>query len=316
MGWRTWVTATRRLEVGAGCLVAFLSSALSWSGDARADDAHVVNRCPRLSPVVYDELDARVLLLLKGETVSLPAIVCTDEAAWVDWRGERFDITGRSIPDEVVEVLAAQLRDDMTQARPARAPAERTPAKPPQRPLDAPLTELERPFRKPRPATSSHGGGMALGMETELPTGTVSATAGPVIDFAKSSGPALFGGRLAFRFSMSGRQVSFMDLAATFGFGAPFNPEEHFGVVLGLGGEAMVASPVGGTAETALAPVSFIGMRVAHSFGLVGLWLGVDGRARLTSLELRLQRELVQASSFSGSLLLGLDIVDWSRDRR
>src|SRR3954464_16078730 len=49
---------------------------------------HVENRCPRLSPAAYEELDARVLLLLNSEGggAPLPAVVCSEGGSWVEWR--------------------------------------------------------------------------------------------------------------------------------------------------------------------------------------------------------------------------------------
>jgi hypothetical protein len=270
---------------------------------ALAQETHVGNRCPRLSAVSYDELDARVLLLLKAEegVPSLPVVVCSDQEAWLEWQDRRFDLPGRSIVEEVIDVIEAQRRDEREATPPAAEPSVTSTSEEP-----AVSTLRRKPAR--------HGGGLAVALAGELPTGTVGTSLGPVVDFGKSVGPTLLGGRLAFRLSTGGRQVSFMDLAVALGFGAPFNTDERFGVVLGLGGEIMVATPTGGTARSAVAPMSYVGFRGGLSFGLVGVWLGVDGRVRLTELELRLERERVRTSRFGAAALLGVDIVDWSQD--
>jgi hypothetical protein len=77
---------------------------------------HVYNLCPRLSDAQYDEVDARVLLLLRSEPRSypLPAIACDEDAAWLERDGRRFELPGRSIPDEVVAAMDAELHQGAT----------------------------------------------------------------------------------------------------------------------------------------------------------------------------------------------------------
>ena len=85
---------------------------MAWHTPAQAEAAHVDNRCPSLSAAAYEELDARVLLLLTGESSSRPppAVICTHAGAWVEWEKRRFDITGRGpMVDEVVDIIEAEL---------------------------------------------------------------------------------------------------------------------------------------------------------------------------------------------------------------
>jgi hypothetical protein len=64
--------------------------------------------------VAYDELGVRVLLLLNSEggTRALPAIVCDADATWLEWDRQRLEIPGQSIPDEVVDLIEAQLHSE------------------------------------------------------------------------------------------------------------------------------------------------------------------------------------------------------------
>lgn len=43
----------------------------------------------------------------------------------------------------------------------------------------------------------------------------------------------------------------------------------------------LVAYPEGDSARAAVTPTGDLGLRFAQSFGLVGLWFGLDGRVRL-----------------------------------
>src|SRR5258705_8532510 len=69
---------------------------LLWSTPALAQSEHVENRCPRLSAADYEELDARVLLLLKGKVderpAGLPAVGCSWKGSWGEWECLRFYI--------------------------------------------------------------------------------------------------------------------------------------------------------------------------------------------------------------------------------
>jgi hypothetical protein len=59
-------------------------------------------------------------------------------------------------------------------------------------------------------------------------------------------------------------------------------------------------------------PVVDLGLRVAHHWGPVGIWLGLDARFRLSRLALHSRSDLV-ANDVGGSLTLGAAFVDWSR---
>jgi hypothetical protein len=289
---------------------------------ARAQTAHVDNRCPRLSTDAYEELDARVLLLLRGEPGerSLPAVVCTATSAWVEWNGKRLVVTGRTpIVDEVVDIIEGELHDDDS--------ALETTAEPGEIEATAPgVPALERgsgaappppPVRQPADrvavrASDAKGGGISLGIETELPSHSIATAIGPAFDFAAAVGPLLLGAREAIRFSVAGRHVSFMDFQAALAYGAPFDPAAHFGAVVRFGAEWMVEYPEGNSGQAAVVPVTDVGLRLANSFGLVGLWVGVDAHFRLSPLRLRSHGTL-QANDVGGSFTLGVDFVDWSR---
>lgn len=291
--------------------------ALCGSHAVAAETAHVANRCARLTSEQYEELDARVLLLLKAESGarSLPAVVCTEQAAWVEWEGERYAIVGRApLVDEVVDVIETQLH---RAPRGARAEDEAVAlgepvlrqgvgVAPPLPPVVQPADRVAL-----RPADAK-GGGIALGLETELSSDTIATSMGPAFDFAASVGPVLVGGRESIRFTLGGRRVSFMDFQVLVGYGAPFDPSKRFGVALRGGPEWMVAYPEGNSGQAAVVPVVDLGLRVAHHWGPLGVWLGVDARWRLARLALRSRSDLI-ANDISGSLTVGAAFVDWSR---
>jgi hypothetical protein len=289
---------------------------------AAAADGHVGNQCPRLSAAAYEELDARVLLLLKSEGGSrpLPTVVCNDIGSWLEWDGRRFEILGRGpLQDEVVDLLEAALHD-----------AERKADADPRATEDAAIAE-GRPMLEqgsgaaPRPpalgqpasrvaqrASDARGGGLTLGMETEIPSDTIATSVGPSFDFGTNVGPMILGGREAFRFTVEGRQVSFMDFEAAAGYGAPLDPDKALGAVLRFGAEWMVAFPEGNSSQAAVVPVADLGLRMAHSFGLLGVWLGADAHWRLETLTLRSRTPLI-ANELGVSFSVGVSFVDWSR---
>jgi hypothetical protein len=278
---------------------------------ARAQTAHVENRCPRLSVAAYEELDARVLLLLSSEVPRKPpAVVCTNDGAWVEWDAERFEIAGKgAIADEVVDIIEARLH-----APPEAIPAPKAPAASAPEPKATPATPgTGRPADRvaARPA-DARGGGISLGIETELPSDTISTAVGPAFDFAASAGPLLLGGREAIRFSVAGHRVSFMDFQATVAYGAPFDPGAHFGAVARFGAEWLVAYPEGNSGQSKVVPVTALGLRLANSFGMVGLWFGIDAHFRLSPLALH-SRGTLAANDIGASFTLGVAFVDWSR---
>ncbi len=289
-----------------------------WSTPCWAGDLHVENRCPRLSSSAYEELDARVLLLLKSEASAppLPAVVCTDAGAWVEWNGKRFNILGRApIADEVVDIVEAELHDPDANAKAAEDSAvaagqpllERGGGSAPELP-----STVQPADRKAIRAVDARGGGISAAVESELVSDQIGIATGPAFDFGTSVGPVLLGGREAFRFTFAKRQVAMMDFEASFGYGAPFNPDAWFGAVLRFGAEWMVAYPSGNSGQAAVVPVATLGLRVGHSSGLVGWWFGTDIRMRPIQLALHSSDTLV-VSDISGSLSLGIAFVDWSR---
>jgi hypothetical protein len=278
----------------------------------------VNNRCPRLSPADYDELDARVLLLVEGEggTEELPAIVCTREASWVEWRGQRFDILGRgALVDEVVDIVDTQLHgaERTADADPKTAEASAIAAGEPMLERGGGAAPAPPPVSQPADrvavrASDARGGGLSAAIETELVSDSVGLAIGPAFDFATSVGPVLLGGREAFRFNYSKRQVALMDFQGLIAYGAPFNPDARMGAVIRFGAEWLVAYPEGNSGQATACPTVDLGLRAAHSFGLVGLWFGLDGRLRLQKLSLG-----SGANDATVSFTLGAVFVDWSR---
>ena len=294
-----------------------LVGGLCWNQAASADTAHVVNRCSRLTRDEYEELDARVLLLLKAESTArpLPAVVCNDQAAWVEWDNERYALAGRvSLVEEAVVAIETRLYGDAGASRVEdEAIASGQPVLGSGAGVAPPLPSVLQPADRValRPADAK-GGGIALGLETELASDTIAMSMGPAFDFAASVGPVLIGGRESIRFTLAGRRVSFMDFQLLVGYGAPFDPSKRFGVALRGGPEWMVAYPEGNSGQAAVVPVVDLGVRVAHHWGPVGAWLGIDARWRLSPLSLRSRSDLV-ANDISGSLTVGAAFVDWSR---
>lgn len=294
-----------------------LVPALGWAGGR-----HVGNRCPRLSPADYDELDARVLLLVEGEGGSeeLPAVVCTRERSWVEWRGQRFDILGRgALVDEVVDIVDTQLHgaERQADADPKTTEASAIAAGQPMLERGAGTAPAPPPVAQPADrvalrASDARGGGLSAAIETEWVSESVGVATGPAFDFAATVGPLLLGGREAFRFTTSGRQVALMDFQGAVAYGAPFNPDLPFGATLRFGAEWMVAYPEGNSGQAAVTPTVDLGLRGAHSFGVVGLWFGVDARLRLQPLSLQ-SRGALLASDVSFGAALGVVFVDWSR---
>lgn len=301
----------RALSLGVACVLA--------AGGAAAEASHVVNRCPRLSAASYDELDARVLLLLSNEARRAPpAVFCANDEAWVEWNEQRYPITGKGpIADEVVEIIETQLHaeqqppaDVMEPASPAdstRAPPAAAAAPPPA--VSAAARPADRVAVRPE---NARGGGISLGIQTELPSASVATSMGPAFDFAASVGPLLLGGREAIRFSVAGPRVSFMDFQASVAYGAPFDPAAHLGVVARFGAEWLVAYPEGNSGQAKVVPITDVGLRLANSFGMLGLWFGIDGHFRMSELALR-SRGRLGANDIGGSFTLGAMFVDWSR---
>ncbi|HVY30039.1 MAG TPA: hypothetical protein VHB79_25955 [Polyangiaceae bacterium] len=287
------------------------------SAEARA---RIDNRCERLSGADYEELDARVQLLLasEGAEQSVPAVVCSKEEAWVEWRGARFPILGRgSIVDEVVDIVEAQLHG-------AQRRAEADPKTTEDRAVASGRPMLEAGLDTPAPpvaqaadtraarAADARGGGVSISVEAELPAGSLPWAVGPAFDFGATVGPVIVGGREAFRWTTSGRQVALMDFEGSVAYGAPLNPDALLGAVLRFGAEWMVAYPQGNSGQADVVPEIDFGVRIAHSFGSVGLWFGADARFRLGSLALH-QRDPLVANDVGAVFALGASYVDWSR---
>jgi hypothetical protein len=315
------VSSKKRCKAQAYALAACVAIGL-WGDPAGADGGHVTNRCPRLSGADYEELDARILLLVTsvGGSSDLPTVVCTAAGAWVEWHGQRVDVVGRgALVDEVVDIVESQLHaaEREADADPKTAEVAAVAAGQPmlQRgpgpaPTPPPATQPGNAMAKR--AEDARGGGISAGFESELVSDTIGVAIGPAFDFAATVGPILLGGREAFRFTVQGRQVVLMDFEGLLAYGAPFNPDARFGGVARLGAEWMVAYPEGNSGQAAVAPVAELGLRIAHSFGLVGLWFGLDGRWRLQPLSLQSRGKLA-TNDVSGSLTLGVVFVDWSR---
>lgn len=306
--------------VAVGC--AGLAWGLALARPAGGQTAHVENRCPRLAMGEYEEIDARVQLLLRTEANSppLPAVVCADKDAWVEWQGRRFPILGRApIVEEVVDIVEGILHDSERRADADPQSAEDSAVAAGQPMLErgagsapAPPATTKRADPLAGRASDARGGGIALGMEVELPSDDIGVAYGPSFDFGASAGPFIVGGHEAIRVSPGKRSVTFMDFAVMLAYGAPLNPDARFGFVTRFGAEWMIAYPEGNSSQATVAPVWDVGLRVQHTFPVVGIWLGLDGHYRLSKLTLR-SADSISANDVGGSLSLGVSFVDWSR---
>jgi hypothetical protein len=306
---------TRVCALAAGACLALAP------GVCRAEAGHVDNRCPRLSPADYDELDARVLLLLKAEPDgrALPAVVCTGRRAYVEWNERRYEIVGRApLVDEAVDIIEGLLHDDARRAEADPRAVEEGAVQAGQPMLErgagaapAPPAATRRADPVAAHARDARGGGISLGMELDLPGASIGPAIGPAFDFGASVGPILLGGREAIRFttSPSRRQLSFMDFQGSIAYGAPFNPDRFWGLVARFGAEWMIAYPEGNSSQANVVPMLDLGARAAHNFGLVSIWLGLDVHIRLEPLQLRSHRTAGATPSFT----LGVAFIDWSR---
>jgi hypothetical protein len=286
---KTWVSAM--------CL------AVLTPGVALGQARHVVSRCPQLEGREYEELDARVQLLLRSEDPNdpLPAIVCDGTGNWVDWRGKRLRLMGRApLTDEAVDVIESELHGGDSSGRMLEneAVAAGEPV------LRSPAGNLRR-----RPPGRRVGGGTTIGIESEMNGASLPLMIGPTFSFAGSVGPILIGGREAFRFSAGELNALLMDFQGMVAYGAPIDSEKLFGAELCVGAEWLVLYPEGKYALATLAPVASVGLRVQKSYGQLGLWLGADARFRLRHLAL----PGVDAPDVGASVTIGGSFSVWSR---
>ncbi len=296
----------RRKALACGACLGFAWSLLTAGVAWAAPVAHVGNRCGRLSPADYEELDARIQLLLHNQLPArpLPSIVCDLETAWLEWEGEHYRILGRSsLVEEAVDIIESQLNDAerkpevYTQAQEDEAVA-----------AGEPFLKSEPSGRRRRKRLGPEGGGLTIGIESELPSESLGLSMGPSFDFGGSVGPLLLGGREAFRFGLGDKSVLFMDFEGAIAYGAPFDPDKTFGGVMRFGAEWLIAYPDEGTAQATVVPILSFGVRASKNMGFVSPWVGLDVRFRLEQLEL----SDVAANDLGGSLTLGVRFVDWS----
>jgi hypothetical protein len=296
----------KTLYKSASCLV------LAWPATmpAEPDPAlGVESRCDRLSARELDELSARVMLRLAAapEPHPPPTVVCTEQAAWVEWEGRRIEVPGRAgLVDEVVAVI----EDGLEPAAPL-SPSEPAAAAPAR--AELPPLEDSPPAREPERHIANRGG-IALGLESELPSERIGIALGPSFDEGINLGPLTVGARQAFRFTLAEPQVSFMDFEGALAWGAPFRAGAPLGVVVRAGVECLVAHPRGAV-EVGLAPVAGLGIRAARDFDVVGLWLGVDARLRLRPLRAG-AADPIAASDFTASFSVGVSLLDSKRGQR
>lgn len=285
---------------------------------AGAEAPQVENRCPRLSASSYDELNARVQLLLRseGKQLALPVVVCDEEASSVHWKGKRFAITGPGpIEDEVVDIIEAELHREHASSAPLAAGASASdtgasdaadsaePVQPRPQPADP----------RARRAEDARGGGLLLGFELEPQAEEIGIAVGPSVDFGAPVGPVMIGMREAFRIAGSDPTIVLVDLQASVGLGAPFEPAATFGVVARFGAEWMIAYPSGNSDQTSIAPKLAIGWRVAQAFSPLSVWAGLDGQFRLSTLSLRTPDGRIEAKDVTASVTVGVAYIDWSR---
>ncbi|HEY6080523.1 MAG TPA: hypothetical protein VIW29_17035, partial [Polyangiaceae bacterium] len=293
------------------------------TGAAAAEAPRVENRCPRLSPSGYEELNARVQLLLRseGEEQTLPVVVCDERTANVLWKGKLLPIEGSGpIEDEVVDLIEAELHRE--HARSAQREVETTAvdgdadADPNSDDSNTPARArppAQRADPRAKRADDARGGGLLLGFELEPQAKEIGIAMGPSFDFAAPAGPVVLGVREAFRVAGSDPTIVLVDLQASIGIGAPYEPAATFGVVARFGAEWMIAYPSGNSDQTAVAPMLAVGWRVAHAFSPLSIWAGLDGQFRLSTLSLRTPGGSIEAKDVTASVTVGVAYVDWSR---
>lgn len=277
---------------------------------APAGAVEVELRCPRLTPAELDELNARVRLRLGVVSGSHPPlrVGCTQAAAWVEWKGRRFEVEGRvALVDELIELIEHALEPEPAETAPEPVQAGPTPAELP------PVDDARAKGTNARPTRAANWGGVALGLESELSSQQIGAALGPAFEEGANVGPVTLGARQAFRFSLTEPQVSFMDVEGLVGLGAPFQFAAPFGVSARFGVELMAAHPQG-VRLLAAAPLAGIGVRAARYFHGFGLWIGLDGRWRMTTLRVGEPDASVTASALSASFSLGVSFLDTPRD--
>lgn len=289
-----------------------LALGLALPSLAAAEARHVENRCPQLTAEEYDELDARLQLLLSSEEPSgpLPAIVCEDGRAWVEWRGQRLRIFKRgALVDEAVDLIEGLLHDgERGTAADARAMEDSAVAAG-EPVLRSPSSDGRRTAPRRRV-----GGGTAIGIETELPGASLPTLMGPTFSYAGSVGPIQVGGREAFRFSLGELNALLMDFEGLLAYGAPIDPEQTFGAEARFGAEWLVLYPQGQYALAAVAPIASLGLRAAQGLGAFSLWMGIDGRARVRSLSLPAgDGSTARAADLSVSFTIGGAYAVWTR---
>lgn len=286
---------------------------------AGAQAPQVENRCPRLTAASYEELDARVQLLLKseGREGELPVVVCDAETAAVLWHGQRFELTGTGpIEDEVVAVVERELHREQQSAAQQPSPSEHAGAASARPPVDPGPPPKPRPQpadpRAKRPE-DARGGGLLGGVELEPQSTKIGVLIGPIIDFGTPIGPAMLNVREAFRISGSSPTIALVDLQAGIGIGAPFDPSSTFGVVARFGAEWMIAYSDGNSDQTSAVPKGALGFRVAQAFTQFSIWAGVDGQFRFGQQDLHTSDGLIYAKDVTGTVTLGVAYIDWSR---
>jgi hypothetical protein len=291
------------LENRLKAVVSTMCLAFLTPGLARAQAPHVENRCPQLSDREYEELDARVQLLLRSEDPNdpLPAIVCDDTGNWVDWRGKRLRLMGRAaLTEEALEVIEDELHGAGSSGRVMEDEAVAA---------GEPVLRSPSGNSRSRPPGRRVGGGTTVGIETELPAASLPLMIGPAFSFAGSVGPIMIGGREAFRFSAGELNALLMDFEGMLAYGAPLDSDKLFGAEVCFGAEWMVLYPEGKYALATLTPIASLGLRAMKSYGQFGLWLGVDARFRLRPLSL----PGVDAADVGASVTIGGSYAVWSR---
>lgn len=289
------------------------------TASAGAQSPQVENRCPRLSAAGYEELDARVQLLLKSEgQESQPlVVVCDAQAASVIWHGQRFELTGTGpIEDEVVAIVERELHREQQSAPPEPAPREHASAASARPPIDSGPPPKPQPQpadpRAKRPQ-DARGGGVAGGVELEPQSTKMGVLVGPIFDFGTPIGPAMLNVREAFRLSGTSPTIALVDLQAGVGIGAPFDPGSTFGVVARFGAEWMIAYSDGNSDQTSAVPKAALGFRVAQAFTQFSIWAGVDGQFRFGEQDLHTSEGVINAKEVTGTVTLGVAYIDWSR---
>jgi hypothetical protein len=237
--------------------------------------------CARLDAKQTEELRARARLALRAAQKPPRSLLlaCDEERAWVVWDGPPLELVKVVSEGTLLEAALDTIETRARQTPPA-LPTPSAPATPrPQPPPPAREVPIfEPPPKRPPPERPVPGsGGAALGIVTEIPSGQMSAAAGPRLDMGVGWGPiyVLLNEQGRFGSAHGNYAVFLFDFGGGIGYGAPL-----------VAGHLLGASLTGGleyfsvVSTTRTSGVATLSLRAALPAGPISLAAGVDGRLR------------------------------------